>query len=101
MVSISRAWNQPLRRIYLVWGSVLLIGFFLTGTGFQDGWVHWYPLAIIGLLSQIVKMRLSDYRAKILLGMWALISLGGTFISHQLMVGTYEFPTFFTSFAIF
>ena len=102
MVGIARAWNQPLRRIYLVWGSVLLVGFLLTGYGFQDGWVHWYPLSIIGLLSQIIKMRLSDYRAKILLVMWALLSLGGTLYSHQLMVGTIDFPNvYFTSFAIF
>ena len=101
MVGISRAWNQPIRRIYLVWGLVLLIGFSLTAIGFQDGWLHWYPLATIGLLSQIIKMHLTDYRAKILLGMWAVISIGGTYYSHQLMMGGFEFPTYFTSFAIF
>ncbi len=101
MVGIDRAWNQPLRRIYLVWGCVLLVGFIMTALGFFDGWVHWYPLATIGILSQIIKMRLSDYRAKILLGMWALVSIGGTFYSHQLMMGGFEFPTYFTSFAIF
>ena len=101
MVGISRAWNQPIRRIYLVWGFVLLIGFYLTAIGFQDGWLHWYPLAVIGLLSQIIKMRLTDYRAKILLGMWAVLSIGGTYYSHQLMMGGFEFPTYFTSFAIF
>ncbi len=101
MIIIDRAWKQPLRRIYLVWGSVLLVGFTMTAFGFFDGWVHWYFLTVIGLLSQIIGMRLSDYRAKILLGMWGIISLGGTYYSHQLMMGGFEFPSFFTSFAIF
>lgn len=101
MVDISRAWNVPLRRIYFVWGSVLLVGFILTAIGFQDGWLHWYPLSVIGLLSQIVKMRLKDIRAKALLILWAIVSLGGTYYSHQLMMGGFEFPTYFTSFAIF
>src|SRR6188768_1279781 len=100
MVSFDRAWHQPLRRIYLTWGSVLLVGFIMTAFGLFDGWVHWYVLTVVGLLSQIIGMRLSDYRAKILLGMWALISLGGTYYSHQLMMGGFEFPSFFTSFAI-
>jgi hypothetical protein len=100
MVGIGRAWNQPIRRIYLIWGIVLLIGFTLTAIGFQDGWVHWYPLAMLGIFSQIYKQRLTDNRAKLLLVMWALLSLGGTFYSHQLMVGGFEFPTYFTSFAI-
>ncbi len=100
MVGIDKAWNQPIRRIYLVWGLVLLIGFTLTAYGFQDGWLHWYPISIIGLLAQTIKMRLRDIRAKILLAMWATVSLGGTFYSHQLMVGGFEFPSFFTSFAV-
>ena len=101
MVGLTKAWNQPLRRIYLVWGIVLLIGFTLTAYGFQDGWLHWYPLALIGILSQIIKQRLTDNRAKLLLIMWAILSLGGTYYSHQLMMGGFEFPQFFTSFAIF
>lgn len=101
MVDISKAWRQPLRRIYLVWGVILLVGFALTAYGFQDGWLHWYPLATIGILSQIIKQRLTDYRAKTLLIMWAIISLAGTYYSHQLMIGGLEFPTYFTSFAIF
>lgn len=101
MVGIDRAWNQPIRRIYLVWGVVLLIGFILTAYGFQDGWLHWYPLSVIGILSQIIKQRLTDNRAKLLLGMWAIISFGGTYYSHQLMMGGFEFPKAFNSFAMF
>jgi hypothetical protein len=33
--------------------------------------------------------------------MWALLALGGTYYSMALMLGTFEFPIYFTSFAIF
>lgn len=101
MLPLSKVWSEDYNRIYLVWGVVLLIGFILTATGFQDGWLHWYPLSIIGLSSQIIKMSLKSIQAKILLILWAVVALGGTYYSHQLMMGGFEFPLYFTSFAIF
>lgn len=91
-VDINSAWSAPLRRIYLVWGLVLITGFILSGYGYFDGYLHWYVLSLIGLASQIVRMRLNTWKPKFFLIMWAVVALGGTFENHAIMSGLIDPP---------
>ncbi len=92
MVSLNTAYKVPLRRIYLIWGIVLLIGFILSGYGILGGYGHWYILSLIGVASQIVGMRLSSWQSKVLLIMWALVSFIGTFRTQQIFAGWIDYP---------
>jgi hypothetical protein len=83
----SQALRNPFKRIYLIWGVVVILGFILSGMGFFEGYGHWYVLTLIGLSSQIIGMRLERWQAKVLLALWAIISLGGTLKNHLDMIG--------------
>src|SRR5688500_6719784 len=92
LVDLQTAWAAPLRRIYLVWGLVLIIGFILSGLGFWGGYLHWYVLSLIGISSQVLKMRLTHWKARFFLVMWAVVSLAGTLENQAVLSGWIEAP---------
>jgi hypothetical protein len=94
-------WVNPLRRIYLIWGIVLLVGFIISGLGYFEGFLHWYVLSLVGIGGQLYKQRLTAWQAKLFLGMWAIIALIGTYISHQVILGNLLLPDFLLDFSAF
>lgn len=48
--------------------------------------LHWVPLALVGISSQIFKQKLRSWQEKTLLALWVLIALGGIFLNAQVVL---------------
>ncbi|MDQ5900946.1 MAG: hypothetical protein QG600_524 [Patescibacteria group bacterium] len=89
----SIVWNSAYKRIYFVWGIVMLFGFSI------PLFLHWIPLALIGLSSQIYHQKFRTWQAKTLLLLWALVSLGGIFLNARVVIFGLPSPFPITHFA--
>lgn len=94
-LSLSQVLSAPYRRIYLIWGIVLIVGFIMSGIGLFDGYLHWYLLSLIGIGSQVIKMNLASWQAKALLALWFVIAFGGTLKNQLDFSGFSNYPSFF------
>jgi hypothetical protein len=94
-------WVNPLRRIYLIWGIVLLIGFIISGFGLFSGYIHWYVLSLIGISGQLYKQRLTAWQAKFFIILWIVIALLGTYISDSYLNSRIILPTALADFSAF
>lgn len=103
MTFSSVVWTMQYRRVYLVWGLVLLVGFTMTAYGLFDGYLHWYVLSLIGISSQLPFTTKNKKAMKLFL-LWIVVSLAGTFRNHidfnpSLFPAT--LPTFVANYAAF
>lgn len=67
MYPLSTVWNSGYKRIYLIWGLCMLLGFA------YPHYYQWFVLAPLGIFGQIYKQRLSAWQAKPLLALWAVV----------------------------
>jgi hypothetical protein len=86
--------TQPFRRIYLVWGIVLIIGFLLSGYGVGEGYWYWFPLVLIGLVGQGYRA-LQGWQTKLLFAAWAGLAWVGTYATMLEFKGVIPFSTIF------
>jgi hypothetical protein len=100
-MNFKLAYLDPYRRIYLIWGVILLIGFGISQLGLFDGYIHWYLLTLFGLFFQFYRQSLRLPRAKELIIFWALVSFLGTLYIGLCLRGILPYPTFIHSWGYF
>lgn len=78
---LSSVLNNPYKRIYFIWGVVMLLGFSI------PHYYQWFALSIIGLGAQIYKQRLRLWQAKALLILWGVVIAIAFTINYLILNG--------------
>lgn len=73
---IKTVWRSPYRRIFLVWGVIMIVGFLLR---YED--LQWFPLSVVGIFTMFYNVPLRAPVVKWIVWMWAAIAGLGTIFS--------------------
>ncbi len=80
-------WN-PIRRVFLVWALVILVGFVFTYMSLALGPstinLVWVGLALIGLVYSKMQMSFSEKAFRNIFLAWTVIIVGGIALSHSM-----------------
>lgn len=84
--------HAPFRRIFATWGVIMLVGFILSGLGYFQGYLHWYPLIIVGLIVQALPPALTMARPLFLFVFWLCLVGGALIYTQQVFTGGLPYP---------
>lgn len=99
--SVPQVWKHSYRRIFLMWALVLFVGFLGSGIDPYFGYLHWFPLIIVGLFFQIYKQPVHLPKPRLLLIMWAFVSFAGTLYNALVYYSLVSYPTLIPNWAMF